>query len=728
MNCQQHNIHRGRRFFGVVLLLLSVSIAAVLVRAQDATLELSKDVPTFVKMTAKGLWEWEPLTQYGNWYGPDHWGGSNDKTSPGNKQPVDELDAVAMRHDFAYQIAEEQGKIHGKAEEQRLKAYADAIAVMEAKGLPKDPRDWDPPAADPEKAGRYRDRIGFGFVYYGGYNYAKSELYGTYEKVLEAFGKKPTTGSGILPFGPGGLDEMAAKRAEAWFKGKSVRPMYRFDLSAPKTLIAEWEKVSITGQLVPVEHKVPVSGLGDMVIVADLKVSGPGELSATKLSPGVPIVLTATRRWYGLRSSNGYTITVTASNKAETFDVLESVIRFTVAAKTVMQLSAEPQAVNEWPIDPLGASPCVDVTLRAKLTDLDNKGIEGISVELKKDDGTTYDATTGPGGVATWTVQLCDSEIGDEWSKTVGFSVRMKSTTASDGTVYILDSASTNVVLTKEETKVIGGQVRDELHGYLLKGASVQIDGPNGSETGKTDSSGWFHVTVPEGSGYRPTLTATVSMKGYESATFTATTEGRSYNVSLQPLEATVTGRVIDAEKKGLLDGSTVKVTQPFDSLIFTEGGRFTITGLYVGDTLTMTADAFNHKAYTKSGKITLESASITFSLPPGKGTASGGLEETETEVKDLPRIHSLMVWASPADPASYQDVIVTAQIFPPEAGILIEISMHGTDKYATSTTAMTNAMGKVFLHIPGADPGVLDDIIVRIVNEGIKRHLKYSF
>ena len=105
-----------------------------------------------------------------------------------------------------------------------------------------------------------------------------------------------------------------------------------------------------------------------------------------------------------------------------------------------------------------------------------------------------------------------------------------------------------------------------------------------------------------------------------------------------------------------------------------------------------MTADAFNHKAYTKSGKLTMESASITFSLPPGKGTASGGLEETETEAQDLPKIHSLMVWASPADPASYQDVIVTAQIFPPEAGILIEISMWGTDKYATSTTAMTNA------------------------------------
>jgi len=724
MNHQRRNARLRRLCLGFVVFVLSVASAGAFVHAQDATLELTKDVPTFVKMTAKGLWEWEPLTKYGNWYGPGYWGGSNNKTSPGNKQPVDALDAVAMRHDFAYQIAEEQGKIHGKAEEQRLKAYADAIAVMEAKALPKDPRDWDPPAADPEKAGRYRDRIGFGFVYYGGYNLAKSLAYA---KMLEMYGKKPSS-SGILPFGPGGLDEMAAKRAKDWFKGKGVRPMYRFDLTAPKTLIAEWEKVSITGQLVPVEHEVPVSGLGDAVIVANLKVSGPGELSATKLSPGVPVVLTATRRWGGLLSSNGYTITVTASNKAKTFDVLESVIRFTVAAKTVLQLSADPQAVNEWPIDPLGASSCVDVTLRAKLTDLDNKGIEGISVELKKDDGTTYDGTTGSGGVATWTVQLCESEVGDEWSKTVGFSARMTSTTASNGTVYVLDSASTNVVLTKQETKVIGGRVRDRVHGYSVVGASVQIEGPNGSQTGKTDSSGWFHVAVPEGSGYRPTLTGTVSMKGYESTTFTATTDGRSYNVDLQPLEATVTGRVIDVEEKGLLDGATVKVTQPFDSLIFTEGGRFTITGLYVGDTLTMTADAFNHKAYTKSGKLTMESASITFSLPPGKGTASGGLEETETQAQDLPKIHSLMVWASPADPASYQDVIVTAQIFPPEAGILIEISMRGTDKYATSTTAMTNAMGKVFLHIPGAESGVLDDITVRIVNEGIKRHLKYSF
>jgi len=110
----------------------------------------------------------EELLQYGNWYGPGWWGGGKDPAHAGDRKPVDSLDAAAMRHDFAYQLAEQQGRIHGLKEEQRLKAMADAIAVKETIQLDADPAQWPQPASDPEKASRYRDRIISGFDYTSG--------------------------------------------------------------------------------------------------------------------------------------------------------------------------------------------------------------------------------------------------------------------------------------------------------------------------------------------------------------------------------------------------------------------------------------------------------------------------------------------------------------------------------------------------------------------------------
>lgn len=106
----------------------------------------------------KGLVKGDDITQYGNWYGPGWWGGDR-KATAGGKPPVDEMDAAAQRHDFGYQEAERMGKIYGKAEERRLKAIADAICTQDAQRLDPDPSKWNPPAADPEKASRYRDRM-----------------------------------------------------------------------------------------------------------------------------------------------------------------------------------------------------------------------------------------------------------------------------------------------------------------------------------------------------------------------------------------------------------------------------------------------------------------------------------------------------------------------------------------------------------------------------------------
>lgn len=118
-----------------------------------------------VESLTEGMRKDDTIFRYGNWYGPGWWGGGTDKDKPGNMEPVDELDAAAQRHDYGYLVAEKMGKIYGKAEEYRLKAIADAIAVEDARRLDPDPSKWDPPASDPEKASRYRDRIITGFHY-----------------------------------------------------------------------------------------------------------------------------------------------------------------------------------------------------------------------------------------------------------------------------------------------------------------------------------------------------------------------------------------------------------------------------------------------------------------------------------------------------------------------------------------------------------------------------------
>ncbi|MDD2465829.1 MAG: hypothetical protein PHI97_17665 [Desulfobulbus sp.] len=106
----------------------------------------------------------EPITRYGKWYGPGYWGGGEDPDKAGLAPPVDSLDAVAMRHDFGYVIAEKYGKIYGKQYEFKLKAMADMVAVKDAMKLPSDPKKWDRVPADPEAASRYRDRIVTGFI------------------------------------------------------------------------------------------------------------------------------------------------------------------------------------------------------------------------------------------------------------------------------------------------------------------------------------------------------------------------------------------------------------------------------------------------------------------------------------------------------------------------------------------------------------------------------------
>lgn len=142
-------------------------------------------------------------TRYGNWYGPGWWGGSTLDNRVGPLPPVDWLDACGQRHDFMYEIADEQGRLHGEQERFRIMALADALAARDALRLPEDPRDWVPPPADPELARRMRDRMIVGFSEFNNHvNEGKSWWHG------------PLTASG--PMDSAALEAEADARVNAW--------------------------------------------------------------------------------------------------------------------------------------------------------------------------------------------------------------------------------------------------------------------------------------------------------------------------------------------------------------------------------------------------------------------------------------------------------------------------------------------------------------------------------
>jgi hypothetical protein len=101
---------------------------------------------------------------YGNWYGSEIGTDTPDTRLSGNKTPVDSLDYIAQKHDFAYQIAEQQGKLNGMAEEKRLKGIADYLMIRDAKMLPENPKQWAKPPADISRATHYRERMIAGFT------------------------------------------------------------------------------------------------------------------------------------------------------------------------------------------------------------------------------------------------------------------------------------------------------------------------------------------------------------------------------------------------------------------------------------------------------------------------------------------------------------------------------------------------------------------------------------
>jgi hypothetical protein len=723
----------------------------IILGQEDAATEGSGDLKTTAKLLkdaySAGQLSTGKLTFYGNWYGPGLSGGEYNTGKAGNSQPIDQLDAIAMRHDFAYDIAAEMGKKYGPQEEARLRAIADSIAVREANALPRNPREWDPPAPNPDQAAEYRKRIGFGFVYTSKAAGAASKVIGAYQTIRDTIENKEITLPGSSSIDEAELRRQSAERAKTWFEGKDVRPIFRITLSTSTDLIEEGGTVDVGYKLVPILNEgSSAPGVSREGIDPDLQkritdaiafeVSGYGEITTTGTDS---VRLTTTARWRGLRSAVGTTVTLKASYEGPDADVVEDSVSFGVALATRLTVRASPNYADFVPLESLAdpdADGCHKIELNAWLETTAGDPVVGMPLTFANEDGDTVTAVTDDEGHAVAKTSVCPEDMDGEAKKDIPFAVTMAS--PSVGGSFYITSSETMIVhaTTSEKSAIIRGRVIDKgRNDRPIQGAAVRLTDPYGlTHEGTTESDGSFLIEVGVQASATTKISGTVTANGYEAGGFTAATSGKTYTVGLYPLEATLIGHIVNEETGKGIDGSTVHITAPFDQLLTTSGGDFTVTGLYVGDTVTMRADAQNFRAYVKSGKITMANPVVTFRLTVGKGEVSNVLEEEEAtdadkqQVADLATLYSLMVWATPADPATFQDVTITAQIFPPKPGVSIEIQMHGTDDYASSITGSTDAMGRVILPIPGASSGVVDNIVAWIIGTSVKQRLRYSF
>jgi hypothetical protein len=747
--------HRKIRIAALAALLLLAGIGVcslaeeetIILGQENAATETQSDWKTAGKLLKKAYdaGQTTSLIYYGNWYGPGLSGGEYFSGKAGNSQPIDELDAIAQRHDFAYDIAAEMGKKYGPHEEARLKALADAIAVREANALPRNPLEWDPPAPDPEKAADYRNRIGFGFVYTSKAAGAASKALGAYQAIRDSIANKEVVLPASSEIDEHELQRLSQERAREWYKGSDVRPIFRIELSSSTDLIEEGGSADVGIRWVPILNEgTQAPGVSRDGIDPDLlkrvkdgtgvEVSGYGEMTAA-YADGIRV--STTKRMLGLRSTVGTTITVKASYEGPDADVVEDSVSFVVALRTQLAVQATPSDV-QFGFSSQEDDPCRTIQIQARLTTSEGGGIEGMPLTFARDDGSTATTVTDSEGYASVGEKVCPEDLDGEIMNEVPFIVTTASLSVGDQ-YYTTSSETVNVLLRGHETALVRGRVVDKgRNDRPIEGAAVKITDPFGQTyEGTTGGDGSFSIHMSAQESGLPEFSGTVTANGYESGSFTATTSGKTYTVGLYPQEATLIGHIVAKDKDGNttgIDGSTVRITSPFDQLLTTNGGDFTVTGLYVGDTVTMRADAQNFRAYVKSGKITMENPVVTFVLTPGSGQESNVLEEKEADESErqknanLSTLYSLMVWATPADPSTFQNVTITAQIFPPKAGVSIEIQMHGTDDYASSITGSTDAMGRVLLSIPGASSGVVDDIVAWIVGTTVKHRLRYSF
>lgn len=87
----------------------------------------------------------------------------------------------------------------------------------------------------------------------------------------------------------------------------------------------------------------------------------------------------------------------------------------------------------------------------------------------------------------------------------------------------------------------------------------------------------------------------------------------------------------------------------------------------------------------------------------------------------------------NPADPGPGESVTVTACIFPPRSGVVIDFAIVGTDQFTSSASPATGASGCADFVIPGGAKGVVDVVTVTVktqatVTQAVTSNVSYTF
>jgi hypothetical protein len=708
-------------------LLLIVGLSAV------ALAGLLDDVGTARDMLDEANQQGDALVEYGNWYGPGWWGGGRDAKTPGSKPPVDELDAIAMRHDFAYQLAEEWGAVYGEREAQRIRSMADAIAVQDASKLDPDPSKWNPPATDPTRADRYRDRIIFGFDYLSSgragaskvlnaADWATSPIQNWYSDYDENKISEET------------MTKLVDARVTKWNREHPPLPTFQLEMVKAQDVIAEGGSTTFEIRARPTSEDAP--WLDSYKVRINLYIDGiPGKLGKLdKLSCelGETVTVTATKRFLNL-SAEGYRISVTArsNNEEEGITILPVTGQFTIGKSSSMSVGASPSSFD---VTMDSAAGCEDVNVEGSLSDGAGDPIEGATVHIELDESRVANAVTGSDGVFEAEVEICASDLSGAEQQT--FTINAVYEGREQGSPIISGaSASTTVTVNSLVPETYGGRVTNARTGDAISGVSITVKGPSDSDSTTSSAQGSFNFSITVPSDLTEQLdtpvTLTATKEGYESVTLTMTAFELNYDFTMQPQEIILTGTVYDKESGEALVGAFGNITEPFARSFGTGAdGGFSIEGLYVGDRVTISCWAVNHQTYRKSGVITSTTPHLSFYLGVGEGEVDSGLEEEEQPEDEEVGVPSygLTIWASPADPGAGQGVTVTALIHPIEAGVAIRLAIVGTDGYTNSVVTVTDATGRAYLYIPGAVAGVVDRVTVTLLDQALSRRLNYTF
>ncbi len=689
------------------------------------------DIGDARQMLGEANQQGDELLQYGNWYGPGWWGGDRDPNAAGAKPPVDELDAIAMRHDFGYQLADEWGAIYGEREAQRIRAMADAVAVQEAAKLDPDPSKWNPPATDPERADRYRDRIGFGFGYTASGRSGYSTVLNTGSWVTSPV-QNWYSGYSENQMTPETMKKLIAARVQKWHRDHPPLPTFQLEMQKSQDVIAEGGSATfqITARPLIAEEPWKDSYAVRIHLFVD---GGPGKLDKLSCNLGETVTVTATSRTFGL-SAEGYRVSISArSDNAESgITILPVTGQFTVGKSSALSLSASPSSV-ELLMEADGA--CQNVTAEATLVDGQGNPIPDQPVRFEVGDGVVATEVTDANGVCAASISVCPS---DAFGDPAQVSIRAVYAGREQGDPIIGGSATAaSIAVTSIAQQSFSGRVTNARNGNAISGVTLSVEGPEDSDSATSSSQGAFTFSIQVPSDMMEqmatSVTITATKEGYESVTITKTAFELDYDIEMPPKEITLTGTVYDKESGEALSGAFGEISDPFGHSFGTGAdGGFSIEGLYVGDRVTITCWAVNHQAYRKSGVITSTTPHLSFYLPVGEGEIDSGLNEEDRPEEDEDAEESstvgLTIWASPADPVAGQGVTVTALVHPIQAGIPIRLAIVGTDGYANSVTTVTDATGKAYLYIPGASSGVVDRVTVTLLDQATSRRLNYTF